>query len=250
MHEHLDQPAGQRGRAASRSGARRTEGGEGLGGLRAPLGPHPALVVPVEVEPGRGEPAHEPPPGLLRGLELVGEHVVDVPAHRTGRASPTAPESGRPGRRRGHGARRARRPRCRTSSRVGRPAPDDGTHRRWQNKRVSDNLRVVTTTTVDAWSALGDPTRRGIFARLVERPQSVTELARGPPGQPAGRLAAPPGAQGGQPGPGAAGRSPPHLPAHPQGLARLRSELDAFWGATLDNFKQLAEQEQADDREH
>ncbi len=106
------------------------------------------------------------------------------------------------------------------------------------------------TTTVDAWSALGDPTRRGIFARLVERPQSVTELARDlPVSRPAVsqhlRVLKEASLVRVQP----VGRH--HIyRAHPQGLAQLRSELDAFWGATLDNFKQLAEQEQADDREH
>src|ERR671921_787859 len=30
----------------------------------------------------------------------------------------------------------------------------------------------------NGWTALGDPTRRSIFERLVERPRAVTELAR------------------------------------------------------------------------
>ena len=34
----------------------------------------------------------------------------------------------------------------------------------------------MTTYAADPWVALGDRTRRGIFARLAERPQSVTEL--------------------------------------------------------------------------
>ncbi len=88
VHEHLDQPAGQRGRRRRGQGARRTEGGEGLGGFRAPLGPHPALVVAVEVEPGSGEPAQEPPPGLLGGLELMGENVMDVPVIAQGGRRP------------------------------------------------------------------------------------------------------------------------------------------------------------------
>jgi len=105
-------------------------------------------------------------------------------------------------------------------------------------------------TADDAWSALGDPTRRGIFARLVERPQSVTELAHGlPVSRPAVsqhlRVLKEASLVRVQP----VGRH--HIyRAHPQGLAQLRTELDAFWGAALDNFKQLAEQEQEDDREH
>jgi DNA-binding transcriptional ArsR family regulator len=106
------------------------------------------------------------------------------------------------------------------------------------------------TTTVDAWTALGDPTRRGIFARLAERPHSVTDLATDlPVSRPAVsqhlRVLKEAGLVRVQP----VGRH--HIyRAHPQGLAQLRSELDAFWGAALDNFKQMAEQEQEDDREH
>jgi DNA-binding transcriptional ArsR family regulator len=106
------------------------------------------------------------------------------------------------------------------------------------------------TTTVDAWTALADPTRRGIFARLVVRPQSVTELAKDlPVSRPAVsqhlRVLKEASLVRVQP----VGRHHVYR-AHPPGLAQLRSELDAFWGAALDNFKQLAEQEQTDDREH
>jgi predicted ArsR family transcriptional regulator len=82
----------------------------------------------------------------------------------------------------------------------------------------------------------------------VERPQSVTELAKDlPVSRPAVsqhlRVLKEASLVGVQP----VGRH--HIyRARPQGLAQLRSELDAFWGAVLDNLKQLAEQEQADDR--
>ena len=36
----------------------------------------------------------------------------------------------------------------------------------------------MQTYQADGWTALGDPTRREIFRRLVERPQAVVELAR------------------------------------------------------------------------
>jgi DNA-binding transcriptional ArsR family regulator len=40
---------------------------------------------------------------------------------------------------------------------------------------------VVTYQLDDAWSALGDRTRRAIFERLAERPCAVGELAGGLP---------------------------------------------------------------------
>lgn len=103
---------------------------------------------------------------------------------------------------------------------------------------------------MDAWTALGDPTRRGIFARLVDRPQSVTELAEElPVSRPAVSQHLRVLKEASLVRVRQVGRH--HIyRAHPQGLAQLRSELDAFWGTVLDNFKQLAEQEQADDREH
>ncbi|OZM70663.1 transcriptional regulator [Amycolatopsis antarctica] len=96
---------------------------------------------------------------------------------------------------------------------------------------------------VDPWTALGDPSRRLIFERLTERSQSVTEIADGMP------ISRPAVSQ--------------HLrvlkqaclvrdrpvgtrriyEVDPQGLAALRGELDRFWGKTLENFKQLADEE-------
>ena len=96
---------------------------------------------------------------------------------------------------------------------------------------------------VDAWAALADPTRRGIFRRLAERPQSVTELARGlPVSRPAvsQHLRVLKEANLVQVRP--VGRH--HIyRVRPQGLAALRAELDGFWGAALDNFKQITESE-------
>ncbi|WP_028849491.1 ArsR/SmtB family transcription factor [Thermocrispum municipale] len=95
---------------------------------------------------------------------------------------------------------------------------------------------------VDAWAALGDPTRRRILQRLAQRPQSVTDLAAELP------ISRPAVSQ--------------HLrvlkraclvtdrpvgtrriyEVDRDGLAALRRELDQLWGATLDNFKRIAEQ--------
>ncbi|WP_028656889.1 ArsR/SmtB family transcription factor [Nocardioides sp. J54] len=99
----------------------------------------------------------------------------------------------------------------------------------------------MTTHAVDAWSALADPTRREIFARLSVRPRSVTDLASELP------VSRPAVSQ--------------HLKvlkdadlvrvraegtrriysADPAGLREMRQELEGFWSATLANFKRLVE---------
>jgi DNA-binding transcriptional ArsR family regulator len=96
---------------------------------------------------------------------------------------------------------------------------------------------------VDAWTALGDPSRRQIFERLTERPQSVTELARTLPiSRPAVsqhlRVLKNAGLV----------RSQPEgtrriYEVNQEGLRALRAELDGFWSKSLARFKQLAEQE-------
>jgi DNA-binding transcriptional ArsR family regulator len=100
----------------------------------------------------------------------------------------------------------------------------------------------VSTYQVDVWTALGDPTRRAIFERLVERPQAVVELA--------GELPV----------------SRPAVSQHlkvlkdarlvvdrpvgnrriyrvdPTGLGTLRADLERFWGQALANYKAVVEQ--------
>lgn len=110
-------------------------------------------------------------------------------------------------------------------------------------RTVSSNLPFVTTYAVDAWTALADPTRREIFARLAQRPRSVAELAGDLP------VSRPAVSQ--------------HLKVlrcaglvtdrqvgtrriyqvDPRGVAALRAELDVFWDKTLTAFKQLADDE-------
>jgi DNA-binding transcriptional ArsR family regulator len=95
----------------------------------------------------------------------------------------------------------------------------------------------------DGWTALADPTRRAIFARLAERPSPVGELARELP------VSRPAVSQ--------------HLKvlkdaglvidrpdgnrriyrADPDGLAALRAQLDRFWTQALANYKALVEQQ-------
>jgi DNA-binding transcriptional ArsR family regulator len=100
----------------------------------------------------------------------------------------------------------------------------------------------VATYRGDGWTALGDPTRRAIFERLVDRPRAVGELARTLP------VSRPAVSQ--------------HLKVlkearlvidrpignrriyqvEPDGLAVLRAELDRFWSNALASYKQVVEQ--------
>ncbi len=94
----------------------------------------------------------------------------------------------------------------------------------------------------DGWAALGDRTRRTIFERVARRPCAVGELARGLP------VSRPAVSQ--------------HLKVlkdaglvvdRPEGnrriyevdrdgLARLRADLDRFWGSALAAYKVAVEQ--------
>ena len=100
----------------------------------------------------------------------------------------------------------------------------------------------MPTYQADVWTALGDPTRRAIFERLVERPRAVGELA---------------------------GELPVSRPAVSQhlkvlkdarlvidrpagnrriyrvdttGLGALRADLERFWGQALANYKAVIEE--------
>lgn len=101
----------------------------------------------------------------------------------------------------------------------------------------------MTTYAVDPWIALGDPSRKRIFEYVAARPRSVAELAAELPiSRPAvsqhlkvlrdARLVLV----------HAEGTRRIHR-VDPEGLRRLRAELDSFWGDTLENFKQIAEEE-------
>jgi DNA-binding transcriptional ArsR family regulator len=99
----------------------------------------------------------------------------------------------------------------------------------------------VATYQADVWTALGDPTRRAIFERLVQRPSAVGELAgEFPVSRPAvsqhlkvlkdARLVF-------------------DLPAgnrriyqvDPTGLGALRADLERFWRQALANYKEAVE---------
>jgi DNA-binding transcriptional ArsR family regulator len=94
--------------------------------------------------------------------------------------------------------------------------------------------------------ALGDPTRRAIFERLVVRPQAVRELADGlPVSRPAvsqhlkvlkasGLVAADP--QG----------TRRVYRVDPAGVAAMRDYLDRMWGAALDAFKTAVQEQETE----
>jgi DNA-binding transcriptional ArsR family regulator len=105
----------------------------------------------------------------------------------------------------------------------------------------------VQTYQADGWAALGDPTRRAIFARLADRPLAVGELA--------GELPV----------------SRPAVSQHlkvlkdarlvvdrragtrriyqldPDGVGALRAELDRFWVQALAAYKEVVEQPTEED---
>jgi DNA-binding transcriptional ArsR family regulator len=106
----------------------------------------------------------------------------------------------------------------------------------------------VTTYQRDAWSALGDPTRKAIFELLVERPRAVIDLSTALP------VSRPAVSQ--------------HLKVlksaglvidrpvgtrriyrvDPDGLAPLRAELERFWGQALAAYKLVVEQATEEER--
>lgn len=99
----------------------------------------------------------------------------------------------------------------------------------------------------DGFTALGDPTRRAIFARIAERPRPVGELARGlPVSRPAVsqhlRVLKEAGLVIDEP----QGNRRIYR-ADPDGLAALRAQLDRFWSQALTNFKAIVEQSKEED---
>ncbi len=101
----------------------------------------------------------------------------------------------------------------------------------------------MTTYQVDPWTALGDPSRKRIFDLVATQPQSVAELAeRLPISRPAVSQHLRVLREADLVLVHAEGTRRIHR-VNPDGVRRLRDELDAFWGQALDNFKHIAEQE-------
>jgi DNA-binding transcriptional ArsR family regulator len=95
---------------------------------------------------------------------------------------------------------------------------------------------------ISAWTALGDPTRRTIFERLLEQPQAVHTLANGLP------VSRPAVSQHlkvlSDAGLVVARRQGKQRIYHvdPDGIAALRAELQRFWDKTMAAYKALVEQ--------
>jgi DNA-binding transcriptional ArsR family regulator len=112
---------------------------------------------------------------------------------------------------------------------------------------VSDSLPLVVTYRTDGWTALGDPTRRAIFARLAERPSPVGELARKlPVSRPAVsqhlRVLKEAGLVIDRP----MGNRRVYR-VDQDGLATLRAQLERFWTTALANYKAIVEQSTEED---
>jgi DNA-binding transcriptional ArsR family regulator len=100
----------------------------------------------------------------------------------------------------------------------------------------------VSTYQTDGWTALGDRTRRTIFERVARRPCAVGELARGlPVSRPAVSQHLRVLKQAGLVIDRPAGNRRIYA-VNPDGLAKLRADLDRFWVSTLAAYKAAVEQ--------
>ena len=99
----------------------------------------------------------------------------------------------------------------------------------------------MSTYATSGWTALGDPTRRAIFERLVERPRAVTELADDlPVSRPAVSQHLKVLRSAGLVVDRQVGKQRIYQ-VDPDGLALLRAELDRFWNSTLATYKAVVE---------
>jgi DNA-binding transcriptional ArsR family regulator len=100
----------------------------------------------------------------------------------------------------------------------------------------------VQAYATNGWTALGDPTRRSIFERVVERPRAVTELASElPVSRPAVSQHLRVLKDAGLVVDRQAGKHRIYQ-VNPDGLGALRAELDLFWSKTLAAYKTVVEQ--------
>jgi DNA-binding transcriptional ArsR family regulator len=106
---------------------------------------------------------------------------------------------------------------------------------------------VVANGVADPWAALGDPTRRAVFARVAQRPRPVGEIARElPVSRPAVsqhlRILKDAGLVSDQ-----RDGNRRIYAVRRDGLAELRVQLEQFWNDTLTNFKVLVDQANQED---
>lgn len=100
----------------------------------------------------------------------------------------------------------------------------------------------MTTYQSDAWTALGDPTRKAIFELLADRPRAVGELAGElPVTRPAVSQHLRVLKDAGLVVDRAVGTRRIYR-VEPDGLAALRADLERFWGKALANYKLVVEQ--------
>jgi DNA-binding transcriptional ArsR family regulator len=105
----------------------------------------------------------------------------------------------------------------------------------------------VETYATSGWTALGDPTRRAIFKRLVEGPRAVTELAGElPVSRPAVSQHLKVLRKAGLVVDRQAGKHRIYQ-VNPDGLGALRAELDLFWSKTLAAYKTAVEQREEEE---
>ena len=102
----------------------------------------------------------------------------------------------------------------------------------------------MPTYAADAWTALGDPTRRAIFERVAARPRAVGELADGlPVSRPAVSQHLKVLKEAGLVIDRRDGNSRIYE-VNRDGLTRLRADLDRFWTSALAAYKAAVEQPQ------
>jgi DNA-binding transcriptional ArsR family regulator len=95
----------------------------------------------------------------------------------------------------------------------------------------------------DGLAALGDPTRRAIFERVADSPQSVGEIANGlPVSRPAVSQHLKVLKQAGLVVDHSAGNRRIYR-VEPSGVEALRAQLDRFWNQALAAYKEVVEQD-------
>jgi DNA-binding transcriptional ArsR family regulator len=106
----------------------------------------------------------------------------------------------------------------------------------------------VAAYQVAGWTALGDRTRRTIFERVARRPCAVGELARGlPVSRPAVSQHLRVLKQAGLVIDRPAGNRRIYE-VNRDGLAKLRADLDQFWGSALAAYKAAVEEPEKESR--
>jgi DNA-binding transcriptional ArsR family regulator len=101
---------------------------------------------------------------------------------------------------------------------------------------------LVTAYATSGWDALGDPTRRAIFERLAERPYAVSDLAGTVPvSRPAVSQHLRVLKDAGLVRDEQAGKHRIYR-VDPDGLARLRDQIEGFWVKTLAAYRTVVEE--------